>query len=241
MNLQVPPDAPLILHLAAGALLVSHIGGGAIGMVSGATAMIARKGGRLHRLAGRVFTVSMLVMAGIGAAVAPFLDEGQWTNTTAGVFTLYLTMTAWLAGRRRDGEAGRAERWALFVPVLIAAMAVALKLNNLGTVRDGGFTTVYVIGAIAAVAAAGDINLLSRGGLAGSSRLARHIWRMSLAMFVATGSFFFGQQEFLPAAVRGTFVPALAVLPWAAVGMYWFARTRFARAFPRRARRPAIA
>lgn len=45
MHLQVSPDAPAILRLGAALLLTAHVGGGAVGMVSGFTAMIARKGG----------------------------------------------------------------------------------------------------------------------------------------------------------------------------------------------------
>ena len=234
MNLHAPADAPLILRAGADALLFLHIAGGTVGMISGATAMLVKKGQRLHRIAGNVFTVAMLTMAGIGAAVSPFLDEAQWTNTTAGVFTLYLVTTAWTAGKRRDGEAGRFERSAMFVPVGIIATAVALALFFAGSAKAGGFSTVYAIAVISALAVAGDLNLVRQGGLSGSSRIARHVWRMSLALFVALGSFFFGQQKFLPEAIQGTFIPAIPVLAMLALGAYGFVRIRFAGVFRRR-------
>src|SRR5260221_16875 len=124
MNLQVSPDAPPILHIAATALLVMHVSGGAVGIVSGFATMAFRKGGRRHRMAGKVFFVAMLTMAGIGAAVAPFLPSQQWSNTLAGVFTLYLLATGWMAARRVDGQIGRFEVGALFVAVGAAAAAV---------------------------------------------------------------------------------------------------------------------
>ena len=52
MNLHAAADAPIALQLAADALLVLHIGGGTVGMASGFAAMVFRKGGKLHRLAG---------------------------------------------------------------------------------------------------------------------------------------------------------------------------------------------
>ena len=239
MNLHAPPDAPLILRAAADAILFLHIAGGTVGMISGATAMLVKKGRRLHRAAGNVFTIAMLTMAGIGAAVAPFLNEDQWTNSTAAVFTLYLTTTAWTAGKRRDGEFGRFERTAMFVPVGIAAMAVSLAFFLTGVKTAEDFATVYAFGVLSAVAVAGDLNLIRQGGLSGSSRIARHVWRMSFALFVAMGSFFFGQQKFLPEAIRGTLIPAIPVLSMLALGAYGFVRIRFAGAF--RHRRPLAA
>jgi uncharacterized membrane protein len=52
-----------------------HILGGAVGMVAGLIAVCARKGGRLHRGAGDVFVVAMLVMA-IFAAILAVIRPG---------------------------------------------------------------------------------------------------------------------------------------------------------------------
>jgi uncharacterized membrane protein len=241
MNLQVPADAPLIVRAAADGILFLHIAGGAVGMVSGATAMLAKKGRRLHRIAGAVFTVAMLVMAGIGAAVAPFLNEDQWTNTAAGVFTLYLTATAWAAGKRRDGQTGRFERAAMFVPVGIAATVISLALFTVGRPHAEDFSTLYAFAVISGLAVAGDLHQIGQGGLSGPSRISRHVWRMSLALFVAMGSFFFGQQKFLPETIRGTLIPAIPVLSMLALGAYWFIRTRFPHVLRLRSRRPVTA
>ena len=49
MILPVPADAPIYVRYAANALLFAHIGGGAVGMVAGTTALLAPKGEWLHR------------------------------------------------------------------------------------------------------------------------------------------------------------------------------------------------
>src|SRR5260221_697863 len=51
-------------------LLTLHISGGVVGILSGAVAMVFRKGFRWHALAGQVFVVAMLEMAGCGGVVA---------------------------------------------------------------------------------------------------------------------------------------------------------------------------
>ena len=84
MILQVPAGSPWWVLAAADALLFLHIAGGAVGLISGAAALTARKGGRAHRLAGLVFVVSMTIMASIGAAVSPFLPIPQRANVMAG-------------------------------------------------------------------------------------------------------------------------------------------------------------
>ena len=56
---------------------------------------------------------------------------------------------------------------------------------------------------------------------------------MCFAFFIATGSFFLGQQDVMPEAVRGS--PILFVLAFApfAVMLFWLARLRFAKAIAR--------
>jgi hypothetical protein len=237
MNLEAPPGAPWILHFAATLLLVLHIAGGAIGILSGGAAMFARKGGRWHTVAGTVFFVSMLTTTGVAACTAPFLADGRWTNTTAAVFTLYLVTTGWATVRRRPGEAGAFERGAVLVPLGIATIGLILVPWGLATGTADGFATVYAFAAIAGLAAASDLRMIRRGGVAGRDRTVRHLWRMGLALFVATGSFFFGQQDRIPEAIRTSIVPSILGLAPLPLTAYWWIRTRL----PRPARRPARA
>jgi uncharacterized membrane protein len=232
MNLQVSPDAPLIVHGAAAAILALHIAGGTVGILAGATAMAARKGGRLHRTAGTVFFVAMLTMAAIATAVSPLLREPleeRWTNTTAGVFTLYLVATAWATVRRRQGEIGRFEVAAAVVPLGIAAMGLALALVGPTPGTGDGYATVYAFAVIAALAAACDIRMIRRGGISGAARTARHLWRMGLALFVATGSLFLGQQQVFPEPLRGSPILLVAALAPLVAMVFWLIRVRLTR------------
>src|SRR5256885_14516303 len=75
-------------------ILIIHICGGVVGLLSGAAAMSFRKGSRPHRLAGNIFFVAMLVMG----SSAVYLG-----NVVGGLFACYLVTTAWLTARRRHG------------------------------------------------------------------------------------------------------------------------------------------
>ncbi|HEY8796026.1 MAG TPA: hypothetical protein VIM15_13895 [Gemmatimonadaceae bacterium] len=74
--------------------------------------------------------------------------------------------------------------------------------------------------------------MIRSGGLAslrGAPRLARHLWRMCFALFIATMSFFLGQAKVIPKPIR---IPALLALPVLAVlltMLYWLWRVRVKR------------
>ncbi len=75
--------------------------------------------------------------------------------------------------------------------------------------------------------------MIRRGGISGNPRIARHLWRMCAALFIATGSFFLGQQKVMPEWMQGSpllFVPALAPL---VLMIFWLIRIRFTGRYAR--------
>jgi hypothetical protein len=69
-------------------------------------------------------------------------------------------------------------------------------------------------------------------GVHGSRRLARHVWRMCFAMFIATASFFLGQAKVIPKPLRIMpllWIPVLVVL---AMMLYWLVGLRLRKAPP---------
>jgi uncharacterized membrane protein len=233
MILHVPPGSPLLVRAAAEAILAAHIGGGVVGVLSGGVAMAARKGGRLHRTAGQVFFVSMLVMAGIGTVVSPFLPS--WSNVVMGLFVLYLVVTARMTVRRPAGAAGPPEIGAPEIGAFVFACCAAVTGIVLGLVAAAspkgllagdppvGF---FVLACLPGFAATQDLRMIFRGGLSRDQRLARHLWRMSVALFVGAGSLFLGQGKLFPHWLRGSpimFAPEIAIL---VLMIFWLLRVR---------------
>ena len=233
-TLYVSPDAPLLARAAAEAVLVLHIGGGTVGMLSGAVALIARKGGRLHGLAGKMFFVSMLIMSGIGATVSSFLPGGllnELPNTIAGLMTFTLVLTSWATIRRRDGGYGGIEigGFAVALTVFVAGLIFIRVATNSpsGTIGSTPPQAFYVFALVGGITAASDLKVILNGGISGPARIARHLWRMCTALTVAAGSFFLGQQKMMPVFVQGSpllFVPVFAPLLLMA---FWLVRVRF--------------
>jgi hypothetical protein len=48
------------------------------------------------------------------------------------------------------------------------------------------------MGTVMLLAGAGDLRMLLGGGVAGTRRVVRHLWRMCFGLFIAAGSFFLG-------------------------------------------------
>lgn len=223
-------------------IVILHIAGGSAGLLSGAAAMLARKGGAVHRKAGSVFVAAMLLMSTTGAAIA--MAAPNRITATMGVFTFYLVLTSW-ATARGDGRAGRFERIALAAACMIVAaymlFGIQAALSRDGRIDGLPGLVAFVFGTVAALAAAFDFSFVRRGALTGKQRVGRHLWRMCFAMLIAAMSFFLGQQKVMPAIIRGSpflFLPPLAVL---AAMLFWAVRTRFPSRRKRFADRSAAA
>jgi hypothetical protein len=222
------PEAPLLLRFLADSALVLHVSGGLVAILTGFVVLAAPKGRRLHHLAGTAFFAAMLVMAGVAAPVAPLIADPpaeRVTNTTAAIFALYLTLTGWMTMRRRPQAVGRFERWAVLVPAaLVVEAAVVARLGK------PGFETIYAFAVIGTLAALGDLKMLARGGVVGPPRIARHLWRMNAALFIAAGSLFLGRQRDFPEALQGTVW--LLIPPFAVLGaiLFWMIKVRWPKA-----------
>jgi uncharacterized membrane protein len=209
-----------------------HILAGLLGIVSGALALHSAKGSRLHRRSGIVFVYAMLLMSATGALLAALTP--QPLSVVAGVLTFYLVLTGVLAVRQPVLE----RHW-IDGAAMLAAEAVALAAAKLGVDagRAGGREaaqagTYFVFAAVALLAALGDMRLLLGRRLQGAARLARHLWRLGFALFVAVGSFFLGQPQVFPTPLRASGLLALPVL-WVLLAIpYWLARVLFRQRHP---------
>lgn len=206
--------------------LIIHFAGGLLGLVSGLVAIAVTKGGRLHRRAGLVFVIALMIGGAFAAGIA--LYEGNYGSMIGGAFTAYLVFTAFTTVRPLVGPRARAVQVAL----ALVASGLALFEYTFGAmainhpVRGVPTPMIFFVGTIALLAAVGDWRLLSAGSITGARRLARHLWRMCFGLFIASGSFFFGQTKFLPQPLRiAPLLGALGVAPLIVL-LYWMWRIR---------------
>ena len=227
-------------------ILIVHICGGTLGLLSGTAAMSFRKGSPRHVLAGRIFVASMLTMGAFAAYLA--IVRNQPNNIGGGILTVYLVGTAWLTARRKDGETSRLDWVALLIPLAngILSWMTGVKVLRSGHSSLDGVPVgmILFMGSVCLLAAAGDVRMLVRGGVFGAKRIARHLWRMCFGLFIAAGSFFFGGSNrplrllstvglgkyLSPALFNTTLYLILTLLPLILL-IFWLVRVRFTNAY----------
>jgi hypothetical protein len=220
-------------------ILPLHIIAGTLGMLSGFVAVFLLKGSRRHGLAGNVFVIAMLCLSASGVYMA--LLKSQAGNVLGGTLTFYLVATAWLTARRKGGEPGIFDWGALLVVAAVGAVEMTYGLE--AAISQTGLKYGYppgpyfFMGSVALLAATGDVRMLVRGGIAGTQRLARHLWRMCFALFIAAASIFLARQHLFPTVLQKAGVLVfLSFLPLLLM-IFWLLRVRFANAYKRR---PAV-
>jgi hypothetical protein len=214
-----------VLHL--------HIGSGAVGMLSGFVAMSFRKGSRRHALAGDVFVISMLILSASGVLLAA--AKSQPGNILGGTLTFYLVATAWMTANRTEVKTGIFDWVALLVVLAVTACQLTFgleaALSQTGLKYGYSPGPYFFLGSVAVLAATGDIRMLVRRGISGSQRIARHLWRMCFAWFIASASIFLAREHVFPALLRKTGILfVLSFLPLVLM-IFWLLRVRFTNAF----------
>ena len=94
---------------------------------------------------------------------------------------------------------------------------------------------LFFIATVMIVAAIGDLRIMRFGMPRGAPRLARHLWRMCFALFIAAGSFFSIRArvaKILPEPFTTAPMRALPILLVFGAMFYWLWRVRGRRTLP---------
>ena len=211
-------------------LLPIHIAAGGLALVLGAVALLARKGGTIHRRGGLLFVYAMLVMGISGSILG---------NVGGGFLSVYFVVTALTTVRPVSPWTHRIDIAALMVVVGLALVGIARGVqayNSPGGSLDGvPFLMHFFIATVLILAAAGDVRVMRFGVLRGGPRLARHLWRMCFALFIAAGSFFSIRERvarILPEPFTTAPMRALPILLLFGAMFYWLWRVRGRRMLP---------
>ena len=215
-------------------LLPIHIAAGGLALVLGAVALLVKKGGPTHRRSGLLFVYAMVVMATTAAILG---------NVVGGLMTIYFVGTALTTVRPASPWTRRINAAALTLAVGLVLFAIVggVKDVNSPLLSPGGvpFRTIGVMSFILAIvlllAAAGDLRIMRFGLPRGGPRLARHLWRMCFALFIAAGSFFSIRErvaQVLPEPFTSGPMRALPIVLLFGTMFYWLWRVRGRRTLP---------
>lgn len=218
-------------------LLPIHIAAGGIAIVLGAVALLVKKGGTTHRRSGLLFVYAMLVMGATGAMLG-FIKHGPDDgNVFAGFMVAYFVGTALTTVRPVSAWTRRINVVALAIAVALVFLGIRGGVDTLNSPRGllGVVIVQFFVAAVMLLAAAGDVRILRFGMPRGGPRLARHLWRMCFALFIAAGSFFSIRErvaKILPEAFTTGPMRALPILLLFGAMFYWLWRVRRRRPLP---------
>ncbi|HVY94845.1 MAG TPA: hypothetical protein VHA14_18915 [Bryobacteraceae bacterium] len=214
-------------------LIILHVSAGITAMIAGAFSIAFRKGSPAHLRAGNIFVISMLMVSAAGSYLG--FMKSEMDNFMGGIFAFYLVATAWATARRGESQTSKLDWLAPSVAIVFAAANIIWGIEILhgetAVKNQSPAGSYFFFGLLALLSAAGDVRMFFRGGLTGRPRMVRHIWRMCFAWFVATVSFFLGQQRLFPAWLRGSSIlTVMAFLPLMLL-TFWLVRVRFMDSF----------
>jgi hypothetical protein len=223
-------------------LLTIHIIAGGLAIILGAVALSVKKGGTIHRRAGMLFVYAMVVM-GVTASILEFMKSAAVSNLGAAILTLYFVGTALTTVRPPSRWTRVINAAALTVAIGLALLMIAGGVTGITRpgLSSGGvpFKTIafmsFVLATVLLLAAAGDVRIMRSGVPRGGARLARHLWRMCFAMFIAAGSFFSIRERverILPDPFTSGPMRALPIVLLFGAMFYWLWRVRRRRPLP---------
>ncbi|HET9909682.1 MAG TPA: hypothetical protein VFQ23_23750 [Anaerolineales bacterium] len=208
-------------------LLPIHIIAGLTGIVSGFIALYTLKGGKLHRKGGMIFVYAMLVVAITGVVMGALISE--MSAVIPGVLAFYLVMTALRSIRHPVLKFHWPDLGLLLLALILGGGSILY-----GILAEDQPTALYIVfGIVTLLAALGDVRVMLAGSIQGKQRVVRHLWRMGLAMFIATGSFFLGQSDEFPEQFRNSGLLSIPVLLVIFTMFYWLVRVSFTQWYRR--------
>jgi hypothetical protein len=173
------------------------------------------RGPQAHVWAGRTFVATMLIMASAGVYLA--IAKSRPGDVLGGALTLYLVATSCAIARRRNGRpsvfdcvrypdsnldcssCNKSYRYEERVHARAVRVSWLSRLDR----HNRRYPNVM------------------RGGFFGARRIARHLWRMCFALFIASASIFLARQRLFPHFMRASgtlyllsFLPLVLMIFW---------------------------
>lgn len=179
-----------------------------------------------------LFVCAMLFMLASGGVMAAMqmIDEPiHRMNVVAATVTAYFVVSSLLTVTRPVEHFRWMHATAMCVAAVGGVASVWLGFAALDNKTYGPPPAFFGFAAFALLAAALDARMLIAGTISGVHRIARHLWRMTFAMLIATASFFLGQADEIPAPLRDRSILSIPVLLVLLALIYWLARVFLSR------------
>jgi uncharacterized membrane protein len=208
-------------------MLLIHVLCGGLGLISGYVALAVTKGATVHRRVGMLFVCVMVTLSVTGMLISAVEGIAPAINIPTALLTFYFVLTSLSTVRPPAARFGWLDTAAMVMALAtgLGCFALGFRAIGLGGREAGMAYPLFMFGLVALIASAGDRRMIRTGALRGVPRLARHLWRMCFALFIASIAFYLGPDR-IPAAIRTPALIAGGVLVPIVAMSYWLWRLR---------------
>lgn len=208
--------------------IMFHIFSGAIALFAGYAVIICPKGKASHKYLGRLYVISILVLGFTGTYIAVLRDVplSMMNGLVLCYFVLSALNTIWQPANRIN-----VFDKILFVIGVLLIIGFAWYSYQTTQVYGGklggfGIQAYLVFGSIVLFSTVADYRYIKLGGLRGSSKLIRHLWRMFFPLIMSTAAFFLGQSRHLPKTLQSIEFIMLPVVFVLLSVLYWVIKVK---------------
>ncbi len=183
--------------------LIVHIAGGSIGLLTGLFNIIQKKGGKKHKLIGRVFYFSML-MAGLSSLVLSCLKPNYFLFMV-GLFTLYMVVSGQRYLNYSQQERQEIEKidWVISIIMLLSGL-LFIGLGTWSIVKLNLFGLVFVtFGTLGLLFVWQDFLNFNKKNSTKNHWLIGHLQRMTGAFIASITAFLVVNAKYFPDSIPG--------------------------------------
>jgi len=201
-------------------LIYLHIGLGTLSIVFGPLAAISKKGGKWHKLFGKIFAYSLIATALLALLISVLPGHQNLFLFCIGIFGLYLVASGLRILKLKklsQGQRPAAFDWALSGLMGIFSLAMVTYGSYLLLLGGDAGTILLVFGGIAGLLAYGDFKLYVKGPQNHRFWLLGHISKMNGGLITAFTALLVNNSGFLPGILSWllpTFIGSI-------LGIYW--------------------
>lgn len=209
-------------------ILTLHIIAGAIALLAGYVVICLEKGKKVHKVVGRSYVIAMLLLGLSGTYIAIIRDIPL--SMLNGLVLCYFVLSSLNIVWQKPKSTNNVDKM-LFVFVAAITTAFAWYIYQTTQTLNGklggfGAPAYVVFGSVMAMCTFADFRYIKRKGLSGSSRLARHLWRMFFPLLMSTAAFFLGQAKHLPESIQRIDILLMPVVLVTLSSIYWLVRIK---------------
>lgn len=183
--------------------LVLHVVGGSVGLLTGLTNILRKKGDKSHKLTGKIFFVSMLT-AGTSALVLSCLHPNYFLFMV-GVFTLYMVCSGqcYLRLKQQDKLDSKMIEWTITILMLLAGL-LFVGIGILTIIKSNLFGLVFItFGSLGLLFVQQDFKSYNDKSPIINYWLIGHLQRMTGGFIAALTAFLVVNAEYFPGRIQG--------------------------------------